>query len=76
MVVHRVGRIRPGEAIVLVAALSIHRASAFEAVRVLMDYLKTDAPLWKKETAPGGARWIEPRAEDHTRRRQAEKDMA
>ncbi|HEY1877859.1 MAG TPA: molybdenum cofactor biosynthesis protein MoaE [Rhizomicrobium sp.] len=76
MVVHRVGRIRPGEAIVLVAALSIHRASAFEAVKVLMDYLKTDAPLWKNETGPGGARWIEPRAEDHTRRRQAEKDMA
>jgi molybdopterin synthase catalytic subunit len=76
LVVHRVGRIKPGEAIVLVAALSIHRASAFEAVKVLMDYLKTDAPLWKKETGPGGARWIEPRAEDHARRRQAEKDMA
>jgi len=76
MVVHRVGRIKPGEAIVLVAALSIHRASAFEAVKVLMDYLKTDAPLWKKETGPGGTRWIEPRAEDHARRRQAEKDMA
>jgi molybdopterin synthase catalytic subunit len=76
LVVHRVGRIKPGEAIVLVAALSIHRASAFEAVRVLMDYLKTDAPLWKMETGPGGARWIEPRAEDHARRRQAEKDMA
>ena len=76
LVVHRVGRIKPGEAIVLVVALSIHRAGAFEAVRVLMDYLKTDAPLWKKETGPGGARWIEPRAEDHARRRQAEKDMA
>ena len=76
LVVHRVGRIRPGEAIVLVAALSVHRASAFEAVKVLMDYLKTDAPLWKKETGPGGSRWIEPRAEDHARRRQAEKDIA
>ena len=76
LVVHRVGRIKPGEAIVLVAALSIHRAGGFEAVRVLMDYLKTDAPLWKKETGPGGARWIEPRAEDHARRRLAEKDMA
>jgi molybdopterin synthase catalytic subunit len=76
LVVHRVGCIKPGEAIVLVAALSIHRASAFEAVKVLMDYLKTDAPLWKKETGPGGARWIEPRAEDQARRRQAEKDMA
>lgn len=76
LVVHRVGRIKPGEAIVLVAALSLHRASAFEAVKVLMDYLKTDAPLWKKESGPAGARWIEPRADDHVRRRQAEKDMA
>jgi molybdopterin synthase catalytic subunit len=71
LVVHRVGVIHPGEAIVLVAALSIHRADAFEAVRVLMDYLKTDAPLWKKETGPGGARWIEPRPEDHARRASA-----
>jgi molybdopterin synthase catalytic subunit len=76
LVVHRVGRIRPGETIVLVAALSVHRASAFDAVRVLMDYLKTDAPLWKKETGAGGARWIEPRAEDYTRREQAEKGVA
>jgi len=73
LVVHRVGAIRPGEAIVLVAALSTHRSDAFEAVRILMDYLKTDAPLWKKETGPGGARWIEPRAEDYARRMEAEK---
>ncbi|HET7083167.1 MAG TPA: molybdenum cofactor biosynthesis protein MoaE [Rhizomicrobium sp.] len=72
LVIHRVGVIRPGEAIVLVAALSIHRASAFDAVKVLMDYLKTDAPLWKKETGPDGARWIEPRPEDHKRRQKAE----
>ena len=72
LVVHRVGAIRPGEAIVLVAALSVHRANAFDAVRVLMDYLKTDAPLWKKETGPQGARWIEPRPEDHARRVRAE----
>ena len=71
LVVHRVGPIRPGEAIVLVAALSEHRNDAFEAVRVLMDYLKTDAPLWKKETGPAGTRWIEPRDEDYARRRQA-----
>jgi molybdopterin synthase catalytic subunit len=71
LVLHRVGTIRPGEAIVLVAALSEHRNDAFEAVRILMDYLKTDAPLWKKETGPGGARWIEPRAQDQARRRQA-----
>ena len=72
LVVHRVGVIRPGEAIVLVAALSIHRANAFKAVESLMDYLKTDAPLWKKESGPQGARWIEPRAEDHARRAKAE----
>ena len=59
----------------LVAALSTHRANAFEAVEVLMDYLKTDAPLWKKESGPQGARWIEPRAEDHARRAKAEKGM-
>jgi molybdopterin synthase catalytic subunit len=43
---------------------------------VLMDYLKTDAPLWKKETGPSGARWIEPRAEDYARRQQADKPEA
>ncbi|HEY4078980.1 MAG TPA: molybdenum cofactor biosynthesis protein MoaE [Rhizomicrobium sp.] len=75
LVVHRVGLIRPGEAIVLVAALAVHRGNAFDAVRVLMDYLKTDAPLWKKETGPDGARWIEPREEDHVRRASVEKEM-
>ena len=74
LVVHRVGSIAPGQAIVLVAALSEHRGNAFEAVRVLMDYLKTDAPLWKKESGPDGVRWIEPRAEDHARRAQAEEE--
>ncbi len=72
MVVHRVGRIKPGEAIVLVAALHAHRGQAFEAVRIMMDYLKTDAPLWKKETGPDGARWIEPTDHDHARRTRAE----
>ncbi len=71
LVIHRVGAIAPGEAIVLVAALSVHRGDAFEAVRVMMDYLKTDAPLWKKESGPDGARWIEPRAEDYARRQKA-----
>lgn len=72
MVVHRVGSIKPGEPIVLVAALHAHRNQAFEAVRILMDYLKTDAPLWKKETGPDGARWIEPTDHDHARRSRAE----
>ena len=74
LVVHRVGVIHPGEAIVLVAALSEHRSNGFEAVRVLMDYLKTDAPLWKKESGPDGVRWIEPRVEDRARRAQAEEE--
>jgi molybdopterin synthase catalytic subunit len=68
VVVHRVGHIQPGEPIVLVAALAAHRGQAFDAVRLLMDYLKTDAPLWKKETGPEGARWIEPTDHDHARR--------
>jgi molybdopterin synthase catalytic subunit len=71
-VIHRVGSILPGEPIVLVVALSEHRDNAFEAVRLVMDYLKTDAPLWKKETGPDGVRWIEPRAEDVVRRAEAE----
>jgi molybdopterin synthase catalytic subunit len=71
-VIHRVGSILPGEPIVLVVALSEHRDNAFEAVRLLMDYLKTDAPLWKKEAGPDGVRWIEPRAEDVARRAEAE----
>jgi molybdopterin synthase catalytic subunit len=71
-VIHRIGRIRPGEPIVLVMALSVHRDNAFEAVRLLMDYLKTDAPLWKRETGPEGERWVEPRAEDIARRARAD----
>ncbi|HWC63594.1 MAG TPA: molybdenum cofactor biosynthesis protein MoaE [Rhizomicrobium sp.] len=73
LVVHRAGRIKPGEAIVLVAALAEHRNDAFEAVRLLMDYLKTDAPLWKKETGPDGARWVEPTELDQARRAKADK---
>ena len=68
LVIHRIGAISAGEPIVLVAALSAHRAAAFAAVGELMDYLKTDAPIWKKEVGPSGARWIEPTAEDHARR--------
>jgi molybdopterin synthase catalytic subunit len=75
LVVHRFGVIRPGEAIVLVAALSVHRANAFKAVESLMDTLKTDAPLWKRESGPQGGRWIEPRAEDHVRRAKADEGL-
>ena len=65
MVVHRHGRILPGEAIVFVATAAEHRRAAFEAADFLMDRLKTEAPFWKKETGPGGDRWIEPRAPDY-----------
>ena len=68
LVVHRVGRVSPGDAIVLVAALSAHRAGAFKAVEELMDYLKTDAPFWKREHTETGARWIEPTELDRARR--------
>ncbi|MBK8839206.1 MAG: molybdenum cofactor biosynthesis protein MoaE [Hyphomonadaceae bacterium] len=64
LVIHRYGRMAPGEAIVLVAALSKHRREALQAVDYLMDRLKTEAPFWKKEVRPEGAEWIEPRADD------------
>jgi molybdopterin synthase catalytic subunit len=65
LIVHRVGKIAPGEPIVFVAAASSHRREAFQGCDFLMDYLKSRAPFWKKEHGPGGARWIEPRPEDH-----------
>lgn len=65
LIVHRYGPIRPGEAIVFVAAAAEHRRAAFEAADFLMDYLKTRAPFWKKESGPDGERWIEPRASDY-----------
>ena len=64
-IVHRIGRIAPGEAIVFVATAAGHRRAAFEACDFLMDYLKSRAPFWKKEHGPAGARWIEPREQDH-----------
>ncbi len=68
IVIHRIGVIPANDPIVLVAALSSHRAEAFAAVTEMMDYLKTDAPFWKRETGPHGARWIEPTAADYARR--------
>lgn len=65
-IVHRVGRIAPGEAIVFVATAAAHRREAFEACDYLMDYLKSRAPFWKKEHGPEGPRWIEPTARDRT----------
>lgn len=68
LVIHRHGRMLPGEAIVLVAALSKHRREALQAVDYLMDRLKTEAPFWKKEHTPAGEAWIEPRNDDHKAR--------
>jgi molybdopterin synthase catalytic subunit len=64
LIMHRAGRILPGEPIVLVAAAAAHRRAAFDAVDFLMDYLKTEAPFWKKEETAAGATWIEPRPQD------------
>jgi molybdopterin synthase catalytic subunit len=63
-VVHRVGHLLPGDQIVLVAVSSAHRGQAFQACEFLMDYLKTQAPFWKKETTPEGARWVDARVSD------------
>ena len=64
IVIHRYGTLNPGEPIVQVMTLAPHREAAFEAAQFLMDYLKTDAPFWKKEASGGTARWVEARAED------------
>jgi molybdopterin synthase catalytic subunit len=63
-VVHRVGLLQAREQIVLVAVSSAHRGQAFEACEFLMDYLKTQAPFWKKETTPSGAHWVDARVAD------------
>jgi molybdopterin synthase catalytic subunit len=63
-VVHRTGRIVPGETIVLVATASAHRQAAFAAAEFLMDYLKTRAPFWKKVEGVGVTHWVEARAAD------------
>jgi molybdopterin synthase catalytic subunit len=63
-VVHRYGRMVPGDNIVLVVTASVHREAAFAAAEFLMDYLKTRAPFWKKEERAGGADWVEARQSD------------
>jgi molybdopterin synthase catalytic subunit len=67
LIVHRVGELKPGDNIVLVVTASAHRQPAFEAAGFLMDYLKTRAPFWKKETdASGKTAWIEARDQDES----------
>jgi molybdopterin synthase catalytic subunit len=63
-VIHRVGKLAPPDQIVLVAVSSAHRGQSFAACEFLMDYLKTQAPFWKKETTPEGARWVDARVAD------------
>jgi molybdopterin synthase catalytic subunit len=63
-VVHRIGLLQAGDQIVLVAVTSAHRGQAFLACEFLMDYLKTQAPFWKKESTPEGARWVDARVAD------------
>lgn len=63
-VIHRVGELRPGDRIVLVAVASAHRDAAFDACRFIMDFLKTEAPFWKKEGTADGERWVDTRDSD------------
>ncbi|HLS57148.1 MAG TPA: molybdopterin synthase catalytic subunit MoaE [Zeimonas sp.] len=64
LAVHRYGELAPGDQIVLVVVTSAHRGEAFAACEFVMDYLKTQAPFWKKERTPQGARWVEAREAD------------
>ena len=63
-VVHRVGLLQPLDQVVMVAVTSAHRGESFRACEFLMDYLKTQAPFWKKEETPEGARWVDARVSD------------
>jgi len=64
LVIHRIGELRPQDQIVLVIVTGLHRGDAFAACEFIMDYLKTQAPFWKKERTPQGDRWVDARASD------------
>lgn len=66
VVIHRVGPLLPMDQIVLVACAAAHRGEAFAACEYIIDYLKTEAPFWKKEQTPAGARWVDARVTDET----------
>jgi molybdopterin synthase catalytic subunit len=68
LIVHRVGELHPGDPIVLVIACAAHRDAAFDAARFMMDFLKTDAPFWKKEAGTGGETWVDARESDDAAR--------
>ena len=65
LIVHRYGALKPGDNIVLVVTASEHRDAAFDAAKFMMDYLKTSAPFWKRESGPDGAQWVEASAGDN-----------
>jgi molybdopterin synthase catalytic subunit len=67
-IIHRVGRLVPGDRIVLVVVASRHRGEAFVACEFIMDYLKTRAPFWKREDGPGGTHWVDARESDEAAR--------
>ncbi len=67
-IIHRHGRLVPGETIMMVMTLAHHRQSAFDGAQFLMDYLKTDAPFWKQEETAAGLHWVEAKAEDDAAR--------
>ena len=64
LVIHRVGDLKPTDQIVMVAVTGAHRGEAFAACEFIMDYLKTEAPFWKREQTPSGARWVDARESD------------
>lgn len=72
-VIHRIGRLGPAEQIVLVLTASAHRAAAYQANAFIMDYLKTEAPFWKREHGPDGAHWVDARETDEAARQRWEK---
>lgn len=74
-VIHRIGALQPLDSIVLVAVKSAHRGEAFDACRFIMDYLKTEAPFWKKEATAQGERWVDAReSDDEARQRWTTKE--
>jgi molybdopterin synthase catalytic subunit len=74
-VIHRFGRLVPGDRIVFVGVASAHRGDAFAACEFVMDYLKTRAPFWKKEDTPEGGRWVDARDTDDSAAARWEKDL-
>ena len=76
LVIHRVGPLLPKDQIVLVAVTSAHRGEAFDACEFIIDYLKTEAPFWKKEQTPQGARWVDARVTDDAALKKWDIEMA